>query len=821
MLVARRILLPGPSVLKRLVYSVCAGVHKRVFKELYDQLTDELKKAIDALLATSEDQQQSWFSQLKEYPPSATISSLKNYLERYRMLIETGIDQFDKHTIPPSLVGYLFRLSKTYKVNYMNRFKEHKRYAMMICFLIESRKVLLDHIVRMHDQYLMAVSRHTKHVYEKQYRSLRKSQNRAINQVLYVVKTILNWPEGPIHQEQLWQQTDKEATDQSMNQIALFQRLERYGHGELLLNRYSSLRKYFPQFIDLPFASAPGSEDLMVAIKTLRQLNTGQLKSLPEEAPTSFVPKELRGMAYKETGEINRNAWELGLAFAIKDALRSGDLYLPQSREHVSFWELVLNEHTWLESKEAAFETLQQPDKEQVKDFLTEKLSHSSQQATACFEQDDFAQIQNGKLSLKAQERLEIPYSVHQLQKIINASMPSIRIEQLLMEVDQLTNFSAHFVPLQQHQSRPPHFYKTLMAAILSQATNLGVIAMGASVEGVSIDMIRHVLYSFINEQNLKKASAAIVNHHHQLPLSNLHGIGTLSSSDAQRFKVRADSLLASYYPRYYGYYNKAIGIYTHVSDQYTVFQTQVISCSPREALYVLDGLLENNTILKIKEHTTDTHGYTEIIFALCHLLGFHFMPRIRDLKDQQLYRIEKAGNYGVFAPLLTKTVDLELIEEQWESMIHVAISLKQRTSPAHLIVQRLTSSAPSDRLSKAFTHLGRIIKTEYILNYISDSSLRRKVHMQLNKGESRHALARWVFFANQGSFTTGDYEEIMNKASCLSLVSNAIIYWNTVQIDRIITSISDQGEAIDQEALRHISLIPFKHVLPNGAYFT
>ena len=50
------------------------------------------------------------------------------------------------------------------------------------------------------------------------------------------------------------------------------------------------------------------------------------------------------------------------------------------------------------------------------------------------------------------------------------------------------------------------------------------------------------------------------------------------------------------------------------------------------------------------------------------------------------------------------------MIEEQWEAMVRVAISLKQRTCPAHLIVQRLTSSYPSDRLSKAFTNLERII---------------------------------------------------------------------------------------------------------------
>src|SRR5262249_59920253 len=125
------------------------------------------------------------------------------------------------------------------------------------------------------------------------------------------------------------------------------------------------------------------------------------------------------------------------------------------------------------------------------------------------------------------------------------------------------------------------------------------------------VDMLRDVLDHFVREETLTVASAEIVNRHHTLPLSAVHGTGTLSSSDAQRFGIRASSLLASYYPRYYGYYEKAIGIYTHVSDQSAVFGTQVISCSPREALYVLDGLLANHTVLPIREHTTDTHAFT------------------------------------------------------------------------------------------------------------------------------------------------------------------------------------------------------------------
>ena len=600
----------------------------------------------------------------------------------------------------------------------------------------------------------------------------------------------------------------------------VFKLLEERGYGDLLLARYPSFRKYFAEFIHLPFAIEQGNNDLMFAIKIIRQLDSGERKKIPKDAPTDFVPKELHQALKDDDGNIKRNAWELGLAFAVKDSFRSGDLYLPKSKRYVSFWDLILNESCWQETRETSYTELEQPKQQDAKEVLTLQVHKSASQAKKLFGLDNFAEIQNKKLRLKRDDKAIIPTSVTKLQKAVDASMPSIRIEQLLMEVDKLTNFSHHFVPVQNHKSRPKKFYKTLMAAIISQSTNLGVVSKCASVRGISVDMLRHMLQFYIREETLKAASAEIVNRHHQLPISAIHGNGTLSSSDGQRFKIGADSLLASYYPRYYGYYEKAIGIYTHVSDQYSVFNTKVISCSPREALYVLDGLLENNTILKIREHTTDTHGYTEIVFAVCYLLGYYFMPRIRDLKDQQLYRIDKTFDYGVYTPLLNKTANLDIVEEQWDSMIHVAHSLKKRTAPAHVIVQRLTNSFPADRLSKAFTNLGRIIKTEYILRYLTDPKLRRTVQLQLNKGEYRHKLPRWIFFANQGEFTSGDYEEIMNKASCLSLVSNAILYWNTLKINEIIEIFRKQGEKIDDETLSHISLLPFKHVLPNGAYF-
>ncbi len=742
-------------------------------------------------------------------------------MERYDNLVSTGINEFEEKVIDTAFLNYLYRLTKRYSAKDMKRFKDHKRYALMICFLLESRKILLDHLVKMHDQYMTELCRQTKNSHDKKHKEFRKRQKKAIDAVLETTHVLLEWPdEQPLYKKDLWQRIDEKHLLASIDDLHIFKRLEERGYCDLLLARYPSLRKYFADFIRLPFEVAKGSGPLIKAIEFVRKLDDGDLKKLPENTPTAFIPRELRRTLKDQAGNINRNVWEMGLALAMKDALRSGDLYLPQSKQHVSFWDLTLNEPSWDETRQAVYTELQQPPPHEVRAAISTQFHESVSEAKKLFGLDNFAEIQNGRLKLKRDDKLEVPDKVNQLQKVIDAHMPSIRIEQLLMEVDQMTHYSRHFVPIQHHQSRPKAFYKSLMAAIISQATNLGVVSMSNSVKGVTVDMLRHILQYYIREETLINASAEIVNQHHELPLSAVHGTGTLSSSDAQRFKIRADSLLASYYPRYYGYYEKAIGIYTHVSDQYSVFSTKIISCSPREALYVLDGLLENNTILKIREHTTDTHGYTEIVFALCHLLGFYFMPRIRDLKDQQLYRIDKTVDYGDLNHLLTKTADLAIIEEQWEYMMRVAISLKQKTAPAHVIVQRLTNSSPSDRLTKAFTNLGRIIKTEYILRYLTDKELRQTVQRQLNKGEYRHKLPRWIFFADQGEFTTGDYEEIMNKASSLSFVSNAILYWNTIKISDIVELLRQQGEEIDDETLSHISLLPYKHVLPNGTYF-
>ena len=72
----------------------------------------------------------------------------------------------------------------------------------------------------------------------------------------------------------------------------------------------------------------------------------------------------------------------------------------------------------------------------------------------------------------------------------------------------------------------------------------------------------------------------------------------------------------------------------------------------------------------------------------------------------------------------------------------------------------------------------------------------------QLHWGQSRHALARRLFFANQGAFRIGDYAEIMNKASCRSLLSNAVRVWNTVQRAQMLGQLRATGEVIPEASV-------------------
>jgi TnpA family transposase len=108
--------------------------------------------------------------------------------------------------------------------------------------------------------------------------------------------------------------------------------------------------------------------------------------------------------------------------------------------------------------------------------------------------------------------------------------------------------------PLSGYEPRVGNLYQTLLGALIAHGTNLGLVGMAHSVEGMTVDMLQYVSQMFLTETKLKAANAILVDYHHRLALSSIYGTGIASSSDGQRFGIQASSLLASFYPRYFGY---------------------------------------------------------------------------------------------------------------------------------------------------------------------------------------------------------------------------------------------------------------------------
>lgn len=190
----------------------------------------------------------------------------------------------------------------------------------------------------------------------------------------------------------------------------------------------------------------------------------------------------------------------------------------------------------------------------------------------------------------------------------------------------------------------------------------------------------------------------------------------------------------------------------------------------------MLDGILDNETELDIIEHTTDTTGYTDLVFALFDLLGLQFSPRIRDLGAQRLYRLSPVDAYPHFGPFIKGSINRQLIIERWDDLLRVAASLNLGWVTSSLFVSRLQASKRTNALAKVLEEYGRVVKTLFIVRFLGDPVFRRRINRQLNKGESIHALRGWLVFVEDGRIRRRQLEDQENQASCLNLVTNAII---------------------------------------------
>lgn len=336
------------------------------------------------------------------------------------------------------------------------------------------------------------------------------------------------------------------------------------------------------------------------------------------------------------------------MLFELRERLRSADVWVEGSRRYARLDSYLIPTQNWADARPAICELLSLPEDGNTRiklrqaelqelygqfdrffDELLIKHKRKLMEVREFPENFDPAghlerkvniRMENGKLIVTKLPGEEQTPSSEALKELIAARLPEIELTDLLIEVDGWTNFSRYFEHPSGNEPRTPDALRHCYASILAQACNFGFAQM-QRMSGLTYRKMAWYTTWYLREETLKTAFSELVNFQKRLPLAALWGGGTLSSSDGQRFPVAVKNRKAVSIPRYFGY-GRGLTYYTWTSDQYSQFGTKVVSSTIRDATYVLDEILDNETELTILEHTTDTAGFTYLVFGLFDLLG-------------------------------------------------------------------------------------------------------------------------------------------------------------------------------------------------------
>jgi TnpA family transposase len=685
-----------------------------------------------------------------------------------------------------------------WSLNDLKRFATNKQLTLLASCVLVLYGELLDNIVLMFDRLASKMNSRVQTRWQEQ--TLKRfTQNRAHRDLIIQAAEAFAQPvECVLKSHSLF---DIDALKRALQDNSARGDKDEIDKSKLMVSKIHHFRSILSLFLNTSPQVGAGHEALKTAMDFAK---TATKKWVPLDIP-HFIEKKYISIALEPEG-IRRDIWEWFLVMHMVSRLRAHDIYFPYSVKHKGFWERLDSQEVPEENRDPA------PDVAR----LLEEFKSEFKQFKDSLKDNSFVKIVEGKIQLSRDLGLGDPVST-KLHDQVQQSLPKIRIEDLISEIDKLTHFSQAFKHHSTHEPLDESRKHILYASLIAHATNIGVSGMASASEGISVDMLEDICKGYQSADCVREAIRVVNNYQATLEAGNVWGDGSMSSSDGQMFRVHGKSLHVEYHPRRFGV-GRGINVVTHQSDREVVLATIVLACSKREWHAVLDGLLGNNSEISPKIHTTDTHGYSDHLFALCWLLDIVFAPRIKDAGDSRLWLPSQFDAENLTPIFEERNVSLSNLANHWEPVQRIVSALKQGLIDGQTVTMRL-ANASGDPVANALLDLGRLVKTTFLLRWMRDQAFRQSLQAQLNKGESRHFLARSVNFASGTGYRSADPLDLMHRTSILSLVCNIIVTWNTIAIGNLITSMKS-SEAIDNDLdISSITPLICGHIARTGTY--
>lgn len=547
-------------------------------------------------------------------------------------------------------------------------------------------------------------------------------------------------------------------------------------------------------------------------------------KQLLDEAPLDIVSNPWKRLVFDKEDRVTKRGYTLCFLDKLQDSLRRRDIYVENSDRWGDPRAKLLQGPEWQANRIQVCRSLGHPlNPQEAIDALVRQLDASYRQVASNFDNNKAVELDlSGKrptLTITNFAKLDEPPSLTQLSLQVESLVPSVDLTELLLEIHAHTGFADEFTHVSESNARAEDLTVSVCAVLLAEACNIGLESLiKHQVPALTRHRLNWVKQNYLRAETLVKANAKLVNYQSTLSLANKWGGGEVASADGMRFVTPIRTINAGPNRKYFGS-SRGITWYNFVSDQFSGFHGIVVPGTLRDSIFVLEGLLEQQTGLNPMEIMTDTAGASDMVFGLFWLLGYQFSPRLADAGESVFWRVDKAADYGPLDELARSCVNTHKIEQHWDDMMRIAGSLKLGTVQASELIRSLLKSERPSSLAQAIIEAGRINKTLYLLNYVDDEDYRRRILTQLNRGESRHAVARAICHGQRGEIRKRYREGQEDQLGALGLVTNALVLWNTIYMQAALDHLKQQGEDVKVEDEARLSPLSHKHVNMLGHY--
>ena len=834
-LVKDSIELPAFSTLERIAFTARAHANRVYFRAITEVIDAETDEILEALLHTRTDSGVTHWQLLKSEPKKPSVQGLTDFTAHTAWIKDLHEKVGPLPEIPEEKRAQFILEARAYTADRMKAMQSTKRKALLALLVNEQLYCCTDFLIDFFIREIRKVHNNAR----KDLKSFQEGSTQESEDLICMLRDVsvemATQGEPATVMANISTVLDNNPTEVE----ARCNRLVLHGfnnYHQFLPRRYTRpLRKALLDCLDLlEIDHTAHGGNLLKCLNAVARYRNEKMKSLAVSAvdyesnndgslAIDWISDQWNTVLFtdQKPNRINRfmhhGMFELSVMTEIARRFVSGDIFVQKStkyddyRQHLVTWdeyyELVSDfcDEVGLSEDPATF----------VRD-LKRTFTDTAQAVDDKIPDDNFVVLNRDSISLKKRKTEKDKRHTKKVDQALRDNLADIDIIDLLIETVDWTEIEKLFGPLSGHQRKVKDYKKRLVASLLCFGCNLGPSQTARSIKSLTRKQIAYLNLSHVREKDLTKATEKIINTYNEYDLPKYWGTGENASVDGTRFDMYEQNLLSEYHLRYASY--GGIGYYL-VSDKYIALFSRFIPCGVREAMHLLDAIMENESDIQPDKVQGDTHAQSTIVFGLAHLLGIKLMPRISNINSLLFFKPDRRIRYKHVDELFSEGINYQLIRDNYRDMLRIAISIKEGKVSASTIARRLGSRGIRNSLYFAFRELGRVVRTQFLLEYISDIDLRETITASTCKSEEFNDFIQWVFFFNRGMIQENLRAEQEKMIRYSHLVANQVILYNVNAMTKTLRELKKDGLSVTPEVLRGLSPYRTEHINLLGDY--